>query len=60
MDRKKRLRAWKRFNMVASLCWLLLIPLAFYAGWLKSVTFVSSISIYANVASHLAAWRADA
>jgi hypothetical protein len=59
MERKKRLRAWRTFNKVATFVWLLLIPAAAYMGWLESVVFVSAISIYANVAAHLAAWRAD-
>jgi hypothetical protein len=57
-QRKKR-RWWRTFNAIATGVWLALIPLALVLGWLKSVTFVSAISIYANVAAHLAAWRAD-
>lgn len=52
-------RAWRRLNAVATVAWLALIPVAYFSGWLASVVFVSAISLYANVASHLAAHRAD-
>lgn len=51
--------SWKRANAWATITWLVLIPVAYALQWLQSVTFVSSISLYANVASHMAAWRAD-
>jgi hypothetical protein len=28
-------------------------------GWLYSIAFISTVSIYANFISHVAAWRAD-
>lgn len=46
-------------NIVATAAWAAMMPIAYYAGWLASVPFVSVASIYANFASHLAAWRAD-
>lgn len=36
-----------------------MIPVAIWTGWLYSIAFISAVSIYANIASHLAAWRAD-
>ena len=36
-----------------------MMPVAWALHWLASVPFVSMASIYANFASHLAAWRAD-
>ena len=59
LARRPLTRTWRRLNLIAALVWLAVIPLALYAGWLKSVTFVAAISLYANVASHVAAWRAD-
>ena len=50
---------WRKVNLAATLLWLAVIPVAYFSGWLKSVVFVSAISLYANVASHLAAWRSD-
>lgn len=35
------------------------MPVAIVTGWLYSLAFISAVSIYANFASHLAAWRAD-
>lgn len=51
--------SWRRFNAVAAAAWLLVIPPALAFGWLRSVVFVSAISLYANVAAHIAAWRSD-
>lgn len=39
--------------------WLIMIPVSIFTGWIYSLAFISAASIYANVASHLAAWRAD-
>lgn len=50
---------WRRANMWLTLAWIAVIPVAIVAGWFKSLAFISAISIYANVAGHLAAWRAD-
>lgn len=51
--------AWRRINLIAAIVWMLMIPTALYLDWIKSIAFVSAISLYANVASHIAAWRAD-
>lgn len=52
-------RAMRWMNIAATALWAAMMPIAYYAGWLSSVPFVSVASIYANFASHLAAWRAD-
>lgn len=49
----------KRANASATALWAAMMPIAYAMGWLSSVPFVSVASIYANFASHLAAWRAD-
>lgn len=36
-----------------------MLPVAILTGWIFSLAFISACSIYANIASHLAAWRAD-
>ena len=51
--------SWKNVSFVLMLVWLVMIPVAVITGWLYSIAFISAASIYANVASHLAAWRAD-
>lgn len=50
---------WRRLNAAAAGVWLLLIVPSVLLGWVYSVAFVSAISLYANVAAHIAAWRAD-
>jgi hypothetical protein len=49
----------RRANALLTVFWLAMCPLALATGWIYSVAFVSLVSIYANAASHLAAWRAD-
>jgi len=51
--------SWRLVNLVATIAWLIMIPVSVATHWVESVVFVSAISLYANVASHLAAWRAD-
>lgn len=51
--------SWRRANLVLSLVWAGMVPVAWVTGWLYSLAFISACSIYANAASHLAAWRAD-
>lgn len=46
-------------NLVLTVAWAVMLPIAFYTGWIYSVAFISFVSIYANFVSHLAAWRAD-
>lgn len=46
-------------HAVTTLGWALMVPVAWQLGWLESLVFISACSIYANFASHLAAWLAD-
>ena len=41
-----------------TLFWVLMIPASLATGWVKSVTFVSALSLWALVASHGAWWAA--
>lgn len=50
---------WRRANLILALVWAAIIPIAIATGWIYSLAFISAASIYANVASHIAAWRAD-
>jgi hypothetical protein len=60
VDRKiAREQHWKRFNLLRVVVWLITIPVAFFLGWVYSVAFVAVCSLYANVASDWAAFRAD-
>ena len=37
----------------------MVVPAAYFAGWIYSVAFVALCSLYANIASDFAAWRSD-
>jgi hypothetical protein len=50
---------WRVVNLALAIAWLLMVPVAYFTGWLYSLLFISACSIYANAASHLSAWRAD-
>jgi hypothetical protein len=50
---------WRRANLLLAIAWAVLIPVAVATGWIYSIAFISAASIYAKVASHVAAWRAD-
>lgn len=52
-------RTWRQVNLWLSVVWALMVPVAIMTGWLYSIAFISACSIYANFASHVAAWRAD-
>jgi hypothetical protein len=41
-----------------TLLWVAMIPLSLLTGWVRSVTFVSALSLWALVASH-GAWAAS-
>jgi hypothetical protein len=41
-----------------TILWLLMIPASLATGWVRSVTFVSALSLWALVASHGAWWAA--
>lgn len=41
-----------------TMLWLAMIPISLATGWVKSVTFVSALSLWALVASHGAWWAA--
>lgn len=61
MTSKRRAAKHVRHTAHAALTvgWLAIIPTAYTLGWLESLVFISAASIYANFASHLAAWLAD-
>lgn len=65
MKRLRKLLGWlsapeflQRFHGWATLLWVFVIPTAFGTGLIRSVTFVSVLSLWALVASHWAAWQA--
>jgi hypothetical protein len=59
LQRKESDDYWAAFNLLRALVWVGVIPVAYFMGWVYSVAFVAVCSLYANVASDFAAWRAD-
>lgn len=47
------------FDLARVVLWLLLTPVAYFAGWLNSVAFVSILSVWALVESAWSAFRAN-
>lgn len=50
---------WRRFSGGRAIFWIVVAALALLFGWIYSVAFVAACSLYANVASDVAAWRSD-
>jgi hypothetical protein len=48
----------RRVNGWLAIFWVLVIPIAYEAGWLTSVAFVSALSLWALVSGHWSAWQA--
>lgn len=59
METLKSWCSWRLVNLILSVIWTAMIPISILTGWLYSLAFISAVSIYANIASHIAAWRAD-
>ena len=55
-NRKVSLSRPARFPL--TILGILMIPISFELGWLKSVTYVSALSLWALVAGHLSTWQA--
>jgi hypothetical protein len=48
----------RRVNGWLTVVWVVAIPVSYAAGWLRSVTFVSALSLWALVSGHWSAWQA--
>jgi hypothetical protein len=48
----------RRVNGWLTLVWLGMIPVSLATGWVKSVTYVSALSLWALVSGHWSAWQA--
>ena len=48
----------RRANGWLTVFWLVMIPVSMFMGWLRSVTYVSALSLWALVSGHLSAWQA--
>jgi hypothetical protein len=48
----------RRVNGWLTLFWVAMIPVSLAMGWLKSVTYVSALSLWALVSGHWSTWQA--
>jgi hypothetical protein len=48
----------RRVNGWLAIFWIVMIPISVYTGWVKSVVYVSALSIWALVSGHWSAWQA--
>jgi hypothetical protein len=48
----------RRINGWLTMFWILMIPISLATGWVKSVTYVSALSLWALVSGHWSAWQA--
>jgi hypothetical protein len=48
----------RRVNGWLTIFWLVMIPLSLATGWVKSVVYVSALSLWALVSGHWSAWQA--
>ena len=48
----------RRVNGWLTFFWIAMIPVSLATGWVKSVTYVSALSLWALVAGHWSAWQA--
>jgi hypothetical protein len=48
----------RRVNGWLTIFWLAMIPLSLATGWVKSVVYVSALSLWALVSGHWSAWQA--
>jgi hypothetical protein len=48
----------RRLNGSLTLFWVAMIPVSYELGWLKSVVYVSALSLWALVSGHWSTWQA--
>lgn len=48
----------RRINGWLVVFWIVMTPISIITGWVSSVTYVSALSLWALVSSHLSAWQA--
>jgi hypothetical protein len=49
----------RRVNGWLTIFWLVMIPISIETGWVKSVTYVSALSLWALVSGHWSTWQAS-
>jgi hypothetical protein len=48
----------RRVNGWLAIFWIAMIPVSLETGWVKSVVYVSALSLWALVSGHWSAWQA--
>ncbi len=48
----------RRVNGWLTIVWIVMIPVSLATGWVKSVVYVSALSLWALVSGHWSAWQA--
>jgi hypothetical protein len=48
----------RRVNGWLTIFWIAMIPISLATGWVKSVVYVSALSLWALVSGHWSAWQA--
>jgi len=48
----------RKLNGWLTIFWIVMIPVSLAMGWLKSVTYVSALSLWALVSGHWSTWQA--
>ncbi|MDQ1732689.1 MAG: hypothetical protein QOK10_2848 [Pseudonocardiales bacterium] len=48
----------RRVNGWLTILWIVMIPVSLMTGWVKSVVYVSALSLWALVSGHWSAWQA--
>ena len=48
----------RRVNGWFTLFWIAMIPVSIATGWIRSITYVSALSIWALVSGHWSTWQA--
>lgn len=51
--------AMRRFHLVLTVIWAVMMPVSLWKGWVFSIAFISVISIYANFVGHFSSWQAS-
>ena len=51
-------KRFMKLNAIMTVFWIVMVPVSILFGWVDSVAYVSALSIYALVASHLSTYAA--
>ena len=48
----------RKVNGWLTIFWIVMIPISLATGWVKSVVYISALSLWALVSGHWSAWQA--